>query len=54
MGAVPGTSSAAGVTMLSLPGSAGDTGIVSSVLPSHVSGAAFLRWKERGGWRKKD
>lgn len=54
MRAVPGTSSAAGVPTLALPGSAGDVGIISSLLPPHVSGAAFLGLEERREWREKD
>lgn len=54
MRAVPGTSNASGVTALELPGSAGDTGIISSLLPRHVPGAAFLGWKERREWKEKE
>lgn len=54
MRAAPGTSNATGVTTLALPGSAGDTGIISSFLPPHVPGIACLGWKERREWKKKD
>lgn len=54
MRAVPDSSDAPGVTTLALPGSAGDTGIISSLLTPHVLGAAFLGWKERREWKEKD
>lgn len=43
----PSTPNATGVTAPALPGSAGNTGIISCLLPPLVPGAAFLGWKER-------